>query len=158
MISNFFKFILGFTLAIAVLLGSGITIALYFFNRTTILPEKPIFANDPSQLKSKKQKINQAKATSTSKPKSNSKSNPKPTPKPTPTSLPPGAYLARVTWPQGLSIRAQPALGAKNVGGIPVNQKVIILQTSQDKRWQKIRVEGSSQEGWVKAGNTKRID
>jgi hypothetical protein len=38
------------------------------------------------------------------------------------------------------------------------NQKIIILEESEDKGWQKIRLEGSEQEGWVKAGNTEKVD
>jgi hypothetical protein len=153
-ISSFLKLILGFTLAIAVLLGSGVTIALYFVNRTAVPPEKPMFANDNPQPKPKPEtpKATPVKATST----------PKPTPKPTPTekpdTLPPGAYEAIVTWPQGLSIRDQPSLNANSIGGVAVNSTLIILGESQDKNWQKIRVADTDQEGWVKAGNTKRVE
>ncbi|WP_323808708.1 hypothetical protein [Nostoc sphaeroides] len=33
-----------------------------------------------------------------------------------------------------------------------------MLEENQDKSWQKIRLEGSEQEGWVKAGNTQKVD
>ena len=153
-ISGFLKLILGFSLAIAVLLGSGVTIALYFINRTAVQPEKPIFANDRPKGITQKPKATPVKNTSTSK----SKPTPKPTPKKTAKPLPPGAYEARVTWPQGLSIRDQPSLNGKSVGGVAVNRKLIILGTSNDKRWQKIRVADTNQEGWVKAGNTRRLE
>lgn len=156
-ISGVLKLILGFVLAIAVLLGSGLTIALYFVNRTAISPEKPLFANDNPPPKSEKPKATPAKNTSTSKPKSTPKSTPKPTPKETPKKLPPGAYKATVTWPQGLSIRDKPGLDASSIGGVAVNKTVIILEESEDKNWQKIRVEDTEQEGWVKAGNTKKV-
>ncbi|MEA5554418.1 SH3 domain-containing protein [Anabaena cylindrica UHCC 0172] len=148
MIVGVFKYILGFLLAIAVLLGSGLTIALYFVNRTAIPPERPKFANDNPKPKPDKPKATQVKATPTSTP----------TPTKSPKSLPAGAYQALVTWPQGLSMRDQPTIDAKSIGGVAANQKVIILETSQDKNWQKIRVEGSDQEGWVKAGNTKKVE
>ncbi|NET02144.1 MAG: SH3 domain-containing protein [Sphaerospermopsis sp. SIO1G2] len=152
MISGFLKFILGFVLAIAVLLGSGLTIALYFVNRTSVPPEKPLFANDnpPSEPKSETPKATPVKNTSTPKPK--------PTPTKTPKKLPPGAYKARVTWPQGLSIRDKPSLNANTIGGVAANKILIILEDSQDKRWQKIRVEDTEQEGWVKAGNTRKLE
>ncbi|TAF07935.1 MAG: SH3 domain-containing protein [Nostocales cyanobacterium] len=158
MLSGLLKLILGFLLAIAVLLGSGVTIALYFVNRTAIPPEKPMFANDNPKPKPDKPKVAQVKTTS--KPQSSPKPTPTPTPTPTksPQSLPPGAYQAIVTWPQGLSMRDQPTLDAQSVGGVGGNQKVIILEESQDKNWQKVRIEGSDQEGWVKAGNTKRVE
>ncbi|MBE9058518.1 SH3 domain-containing protein [Sphaerospermopsis sp. LEGE 08334] len=164
MISGFFKLILGFVLAIAVLLGSGLTIALYFVNRTALPPEKPMFANDNPQPKVDKPKVTPVKATSTSKPTptSSPKPSPSPTPTPTPTespdTLPPGAYQAIVTWPQGLSMRDQPASDAQSIGGVGGNQKVIILEESADKNWQKIRIAGTDKEGWVKAGNTKRVE
>ncbi|WP_353933229.1 SH3 domain-containing protein [Okeanomitos corallinicola TIOX110] len=156
MISGLLKLILGFVLAIAVLLGSGLTVALYFVNRTAVPPEKPLFANDnpPPKPKSEQPKATPAKSTSTSKPK--------PTPKATPTekpkTLPPGAYKATITWPQGLSIRDKPGLDASSIGGVAANKTVIILEESQDKNWQKIRVEDTEQEGWVKAGNTKKVE
>jgi cytoskeletal protein RodZ len=156
MIIGVFKYILGFLLAIAVLLGSGLTIALYFVNRTAVPPERPKFANDNPKPKPQKPKAVKVKAT----PKSETKTTSDPTPTPTesPKPLPPGAYQATVTWPQGLSIRDQPTLDAKSVGGVAANQKVIILEESPDKNWQKIRIEGSDQEGWVKIGNTKRVE
>jgi cytoskeletal protein RodZ len=160
-VSGFFKLILGFVLAIAVLLGSGLTIALYFVNRTAVPPEKPMFANDNPKPKTDKPKTTPAKATSTSKPTPSSSPSPSPTPTPTPTEspeLPPGAYKATVTWPQGLSIRDKPTLDAQSIGGVAANQKVIILEESSDKNWQKIRIEGTNQEGWVKAGNTKKAE
>ncbi|MBD2292314.1 SH3 domain-containing protein [Anabaena sphaerica FACHB-251] len=158
MLSGFFKLILGFLLAIAVLLGSGLTIALYFVNRTAIPPEKPTYANDNPKPKADKPKVAEVKDTSTPKPTPTSTPSPTPTPTESPDSLPPGAYKAVVTWPQGLSMRDKPTLDAQSVGGVGANEKLIILEESQDKNWQKIRIEGTDKEGWVKAGNTKRVE
>ncbi|MEO3704051.1 SH3 domain-containing protein [Trichormus azollae] len=169
MLSGLLKLILGFVLAITVLLGSGLTIALYFVNRTAIPPARPKFANDNPQTKPDKPKVTQVKATSTPKPTPSSTASPTPsfttsptsptsTPTESPDSLPPGAYQGIVTWSQGLSMRDQPTLGAQSVGGVGANQKVIILEESPDKNWQKIRIEGTDKEGWVKAHNTKRVD
>jgi cytoskeletal protein RodZ len=169
MLSGLLKLILGFVLAIAVLLGSGLTIALYFVNRTAIPPARPKFANDNPQTKPDKRKVTQVKATSTPKPTPSSTASPTPsfttsptsptsTPTESPDSLPPGAYQGIVTWSQGLSMRDQPTLDAQSVGGVGANQKVIILEESPDKNWQKIRIEGTDKEGWVKARNTKRVD
>jgi cytoskeletal protein RodZ len=157
-ISGFFKLILGFVLAIAVLLGSGLTIALYFVNRTAMPPEKPMFANDNPKPKVDKPKDTPIKATTTPKPSPTTTPSPKPTPTKTPDTLPPGAYQAIVTWPQGLSLRDQPTADGQSVGGVGGNQKVIILEQSTDQKWQKIRIAGTDQEGWVKAGNTKRVE
>ncbi|BAZ48102.1 hypothetical protein NIES4103_07070 [Nostoc sp. NIES-4103] len=160
MLSGLLKFILGFFLAIAVLIGSGVAVGLYFMNRTAIPPAKPIFANDHPSLQNKP-----PKATDTETKDSSSKAEPTTTPSATPSdsptdsaSLPPGAYRGRVTWSQGLSLRAEPSQDAERVGGVGVNEKIIVLEESQDKGWQKIRVENSKQEGWVKIGNTERVE
>ncbi|BAY25776.1 hypothetical protein NIES2100_55840 [Calothrix sp. NIES-2100] len=165
MFSNVLKFILGFLLAIAILIGSGVATALYFMNRTAIPPTKPIFSNDhPSQRTQSPKPTEKVAKTTESSPEA----SPSPTPSPTPTEtpkaeespkpLPAGAYRGKVTWPQGLSLRTEPKQDAQRVGGIGFNQKVVILEESDDKVWQKIRQEETNQEGWVKAGNTQRAD
>ncbi|MCC5635755.1 SH3 domain-containing protein [Nostoc sp. CHAB 5844] len=156
MLSGLLKLILGFVLAIAVLLGTGLTVALYFVNRTAIPPTKPIFANDNPSLK------NQAAKEANDKSAPTSTTEPEPETSPTPTKsveeLPPGAYQGRVTWSQGLSLRAEPSQEAQKVGGVTFNQKIIVLQENPDKTWVKIRLEGSEQEGWVKVGNIERVN
>ncbi|NJM72807.1 MAG: SH3 domain-containing protein [Scytonema sp. RU_4_4] len=169
MIVNVLKYTLGILLAIAILAGGGIATGLYLMNRTSILPTKPIFANDSSSVKGQNPKATVVKgAKETSTPKAKGEASPKPTPKPTPSpkaaespkSLPPGAYQARVTWNQGLILRAEPNQDAERIGGIGFNARVIVLEQSDDNVWQKIRIEGdeSKQEGWVKAGNTQKVD
>ncbi|AUB39962.1 hypothetical protein COO91_05958 [Nostoc flagelliforme CCNUN1] len=167
MLSGLTKFILGFFLAIAVLIGGSAAIALYFMNRTGIAPAKPVFSNDSPSVKAQAPKAIQpggAKPTLTpgTKAESSPSSTPAPTesPKATPSAkpLPSGAYRGRVTWAEGLSLRSQPNQEAEKIGGVAFNQKIIILEQSQDKSWQKIRLEGSEQEGWVKAGNTQKVD
>ncbi|MBD6616040.1 SH3 domain-containing protein [Komarekiella sp. 'clone 1'] len=169
MLSGLLKFTLGFFLAIAVLIGGGVATALYFINRTAIPPAKPIFANDSPAVKAQAPK---AKETGASNPTSTSgaaiKSSPSSTSTPSPTEspktvqsskpLPPGTYRGRVSWAEGLSLRAEPNQAAQRIGGVGFNQKIIILEESEDKTWQKIRVEASEQEGWVKAGNTEKVD
>ncbi|BAY93264.1 MULTISPECIES: SH3 domain-containing protein [unclassified Tolypothrix] len=165
MFSNLLKFILGFLLAIAILIGTGVATALYFMNRTAIPPAKPIFANDHPSQRIQSPKATEATATKTeSQPKATSTATPTPaateTPKPeeSPKPLPPGAYQGKVTWNQGLSLRAEPKQDAERVGGVGFNQKVIVLEESDDKLWQKIRQEDTNQEGWVKAGNTEKLE
>ncbi|MBW4559984.1 MAG: SH3 domain-containing protein [Mojavia pulchra JT2-VF2] len=164
MLSGLLKFILGFFLAIAILIGSGVAAALYFMNRTAIPPTKPIFANDHPALRTQSPKATVVEATNTSQPEPSSSptpsANPTESPKAqeSPKPLPPGAYLGTVTWSQGLSLRAEPKQDAQRVGGAAFNQKVVILEESQDKAWQKIRLENGEQEGWVKIGNTKKIE
>ncbi|MBD2437966.1 SH3 domain-containing protein [Nostoc sp. FACHB-110] len=161
MLSGLLKLILGFILAIAVLLGTGLTVALYFVNRTAIPPAKPIFANDNPSLKN--QTTQEAKTASTSEnspePSATSQSTSTPTPTKTPDEeLPKGAYPGRVTWSEGLSLRAEPTQEAEKVGGVAFNQKIIVLEENPDKSWVKIRIEGSKEEGWVKIGNIERTN
>ncbi|MGJ5633485.1 SH3 domain-containing protein [Nostoc sp. CALU 1950] len=154
MLSGLTKFILGFFLAIAVLIGGGAAIALYFMNRTGIPPAKPVYSNDSPSVKAQAPKATQAQLSPSST------STPTESPKATPTAkpLPSGAYRGRVTWADGLSLRSQPNQEAERIGGVAFNQKIIVLEESGDKGWQKIRLEGSEQEGWVKAGNTEKVD
>lgn len=98
MFSALLKFILGILLAIAVLLGSGVAVGLYFMNRTAIPPTKPMYANDTPALKdpdSKKKKIEPI-----STPQAKPEKNPTPSASPTETEkpLPKGAYKGRITW------------------------------------------------------------
>ncbi|RCJ24161.1 peptide-binding protein [Nostoc sp. ATCC 43529] len=167
MLSGLVKYILGFFLAIAVLIGSGVAVALYFMNRTGIPPAKPIFSNDSPSVKAQAPKATEpggkptstpsaTKSPSSTTPTPSSTESPQPTPSPTP--LPSGAYRGRVSWAEGLSLRAQPNQDAERIGGVGFNQKIIVLEESEDKAWQKIRLEDSGQEGWVKAGNTEKTD
>ncbi|MGI2905328.1 SH3 domain-containing protein [Tolypothrix sp. VBCCA 56010] len=163
-ISNVLKYILGIFLAIVVLIGGGVATALYFMNRTAIAPAKPIFANDSPEIKAQAPKTPGASPALTPTPVEAQ------TPKPNPTltlspdtaeskkPLPPGAYPARVSWSQGLILRAEAKQDAERVGGVGFNQKIFVLEESADKVWQKIRLEGSDTEGWVKAGNTQKVD
>jgi len=161
MLSGLLKYILGIFLAIAVLVGGGVAVALYFMNRTGIPPAKPVFSNDSPSVKAQAPKATDPTPTPTST-KSPSGATPTPTPTespqatPSPTPLPSGAYRGRVTWAEGLSLRAQPNQDGERIGGVGFNQKIIVLEESEDKAWQKIRLEDSGQEGWVKAGNTEK--
>ncbi|MBF2066653.1 MAG: SH3 domain-containing protein [Calothrix sp. C42_A2020_038] len=177
MVLNLFKYLLGFVLAIAILVGSGVATTLYFINQTSRIPPKPIYANDdpkvrasaglstrpqdsktPSAAKSPVAKEDKVVSVTVPKPTPSitAEATPKPTITDEPPKLPPGAYNARVTWSQGLSLRSQPNTDAERVGGVGFNEKVIVIEESQDKVWQKVRIESTNQEGWVKAGNTKK--
>ncbi len=70
--------------------------------------------------------------------------------------LPANSYYAVVTWPEGLSLRAEPSVDAERVGGIEYNSKIAILEDSNDGKWQRVMLPWNQQEGWVKGGNTKR--
>ncbi|WP_238987126.1 SH3 domain-containing protein [Lyngbya aestuarii] len=144
---NLLKFLVGFFLAIVILAGASVAAALYFAARLTELPERPTFENDTSPT---------AQTASTP---------PKPTtPKPTPTppaapKLPEGAYRAVVVQPIGLILRDSPSFEATRIGGVGYEEKVIVLEESEDKNWQRVQAEeDSNRVGWVKGGNTEALE
>ena len=124
--SGLVKLVLGFVIAITLLVSGSVALALIFINRASSPPPKPIFANDSSTVK---------KAANITKPKTSiaTKENPKTKPSP----LASGSYPARVTWNQGLSLRAEPSLDAERIGSLDYNQKVIVLQQSKTKNGSK---------------------
>ncbi len=151
------KLVLGISLAIVILMCGGVAAALYFMNKKSTPPPKPIFANDKPTLvahRSVSKKQAKSKLTSVAKPSE------QPSPSETPSSqqLEPGAYRARVTWSDGLSLRSKPDSGAEAVGSLAYNQEIVVLAESDDKNWQRVRLEDSGKEGWVKAGNTQRAE
>jgi len=153
-LSGLFKFILGFFLGILFLAFCGVGAAYYFWTRLSITPAKPIFAEEqPKKLPTAKK----ASVTQASKPKLSSK--PRPTPSKSPVkALPPGAYKARVTWPEGLSLRDAPTLESNRIGGVAANQEVFVLKQSDDGKWQQVRLVEDNQEGWIKTGNTEKAN
>ncbi|MBD2006566.1 MULTISPECIES: SH3 domain-containing protein [Cyanophyceae] len=149
--SGLVKFLIGFFLAISLLLVAGGATAYYFLTKLSTPPAKPMYANDKSVLKAK------AAASASKKPTPASSAPASPTPTAS-TPLEPGAYIASVTWPEGLSLRENPSLEASRVGGVGFNQRVVVIKESDDKRWQQVRLENGEQQGWIKAGNVKRVD
>ncbi|MBD1834641.1 SH3 domain-containing protein [Cyanobacteria bacterium FACHB-472] len=149
--SGLVKFLIGFFLAISLLVVASGATAYYFLTKLSTPPAKPMYANDKSVLKAKAAAIASKKPTSASSAPAS----------PTPTAsapLEPGAYIASVTWPEGLSLRENPSLEASRVGGVGFNQRVVVIKESDDKRWQQVRLENGEQQGWIKAGNVKRVD
>ncbi|MFW6263944.1 MAG: SH3 domain-containing protein [Cyanobacteriota bacterium] len=166
-ISSFLQFIIGVIVGLVLLAAGAFGIGYFIFMRMAVNPPQPIFAEErPKPV--------------TAKPAETTASSPKnsaPT-KPTDSAstateaekaeeeqevedeetLEPGAYKARVTWPQGLSVRAEATTNAERVGGVGYNAEIIILKDSEDKNWQQIRIPSSGQEGWVKAGNVEKVE
>ncbi|MDX2272613.1 MAG: SH3 domain-containing protein [Cyanobacteriota bacterium] len=73
------------------------------------------------------------------------------TPPPQPVTIGAGSQ-GRVIEPIGLALRAEPQADGQYLGGIPVNEIVIVLEVSSDGRWQRVRRQ-TGEEGWIKAGN-----
>ena len=145
-----FKFLVGFLLAIVLMTGASVAAALYIAAKLTTLPERPVFPNDKTAVQ-----IAGAKPTPTAKasPVSDSSSD-TPSPKP----LEPGTYRALITQPIGLILRDSASRDANRIGGVGYKEKVVVLEDSPDKEWQRIRLEDGSRDGWVKGGNTEKIE
>lgn len=151
-LSGIFQVLIGFVFGIALLAASGAVGAYYFWTKLSVVPTKPVFAEERVKPSSVAKKASFAIASS-------SKSNNPPTPKKLPPKeLPPGAYKARVTWPEGLSLRDAPNLESNRIGGVAFNQEVFVLKLSDDRRWQQVRLADGEQEGWIKAGNTQKAN
>lgn len=139
--SSVSKVLLGLLVAIGLIAGGGFIAARIVIAKYSALPPKPIYPNDAPAAKS-------ARATATKS------KTAEPTPTDTPAKpLPPGATEARVTQPIGLILRDSPNGG--QIGGIEYNDRVVVLETSPDGGWQKVRLPSSDREGWVKAGNVE---
>lgn len=153
--STLVKLFLGVVIAIALLVTGSVALALIFINRAATPPPKPIFANDTATVK-KQAKVSTSSAAAKSTVAAKPSANPSPS-KPAASPLASGTYAARVTWEQGLSIRSEPSLESERIGSVDYNQQVIVLEESQDQKWQRIRLDDDELQGWVKAGNTERV-
>lgn len=146
------RFLLGSTLGILILVAIAAGAGYLFLRQFSTAPPKPIFANDPEAVKES------AETGSTQNESTPTKSESTPSASASPQQAnETDGYQAQVVYPQGLILRDTPTLDANQVGGVGYEQTVTVLADSQDKQWQQIRLE-SGQEGWVKAGNTQRID
>jgi hypothetical protein len=151
-LSGIAKFLIGFILGVALLAGSAAVAAYYFWTQLSTLPTKPVFPEEKSKTSPSAKKTSSPTA-------SQSGSNKQPTStKLPPKELPPGAYKVRVNWSQGLILRDAPGPDATRIGGVTFNQELIVLKESDDQKWQKVRFAESDQEGWIKAGNTERVN
>lgn len=142
-----FKFLVGFLLAIVLMAGASVAAALYFAAKLTTAPERPVFPNDKTAVQ-----IAGAKSTAKASPVSTSSDSPSAKP------LEPGAYRAMVTQPIGLILRDTANRDSNRIGGVGYKEKVVVLEDSPDKEWQRIRVEDGNREGWVKGGNTEKVE
>ena len=157
--SGFLQFIIGFVLGI-IFFSAGIAGGAYFFlTRVGVNPPEPVFSEEEKSSDNTELKTGESTSKSTQETREETtSSSTKPTEEPAQETLPPGAYRARVTWSTGLSLRAEPSIGAERIGGVGYNWELIVLSVSQDQNWQKVRIPSSGQEGWVKAGNTAKIE
>lgn len=160
-ISSFFQFVIGFTLGVSIFVGSVASVGYVFFTKLTATPEKPIFSEEKSNPVNQEPKstVTEKKEDAPSPQASQSSQSPDTSSDQELEleSLPNGAYRAIVTWSDGLSLRAEPSTDADRIGSILYNSKIIVLQDSEDGKWQKIRIPSNQTEGWIKAGNIKKM-
>ena len=156
-ISGFFQFIIGFILG-TIFFTAGVGGGIYFFlSKMSVDPSKPVYSEEKSETVAKNQP-SQANTNTNNNSYSifhNNKIQESPRKN---EDLLSGTYRARVTWPTGLSLRAFPDQNAERIGGVGYNWEIIILSYSDDRKWQKVRILSSGQEGWVKAGNVEKIE
>jgi hypothetical protein len=139
------KFLLGFTLAVAILFGAGVVFTNFVIGRLSTLPARPTFPNDIQPKSSAAQ--NAPKTTADGAVKA---------PEPA-IAAPAEGYAAKVTQPIGLLVREEPSADSGQVDGVALDDQVTVLETSSDGEWQRIKTSNGT-EGWVKGGNTEKLN
>jgi hypothetical protein len=139
------KFLLGFTLAVAILFGAGVVFTNFVIGRLSTLPARPTFPNDIQPKTSAAQNAPQPSPDAAAK-----------TPEPA-IAAPVVGYAAKVTQPIGLLVREEPSADSNQVDGVALDDQVTVLETSSDGEWQRIKT-GNGTEGWVKGGNTEKLN
>ena len=150
--SHLVKILSGVFLAIALMVGGCFFAAQYVIAQFTALPPKPTFPNDNAAVKPAAQTA-PAASSAAAQPSPKSSASPTPSPKPSETA----GYHARITLAQGLNLRESPSRDAARIGGVAGNARITVLEESPDGAWQRVKLEGSGLEGWVKAGYTERV-
>lgn len=157
------QFILGFVLGISIIAGTSGAIIFAYYAKMSKLPKKPVFSTatqtapqadiepiEPSKPLESTISDNPELKTEPETPSTEENQDSE-------SELPPNAYRAVVTWPEGLSLRAEPDADAERIGGIENKATIIILEDSADGRWQRVRLPWNDREGWIKGGNIEKI-
>jgi len=166
-LSGLLQFMVGFVLGVAILVGGATAVAYMLLSGMNSNPPKPVFTEEKKE-ETKEEKA--AKSIPTTpvqeQPQAEVKESPTaaPAPKVAPNPSPEArkkettseGYQARVTWQSGLSLRSQPTSESTRLGGLDYNTKVIVVGTSSDGQWQRVRL-SDGREGWIKAGNISRV-
>ncbi|TAD77203.1 MAG: SH3 domain-containing protein [Oscillatoriales cyanobacterium] len=135
----------GIAIAIAFIAAGGVIAVRYIVTQIATAPPRPAFTNDPKP------------GAITAPAPAAIVAAPAPV-VPSPSPLPPGSYRARVTQPIGLVLRSAPNRSGARLGSVDYNDRVIVLGNSPDRRWQQVRLGETGPEGWVRSGNTRRVD
>lgn len=150
-LSGIAKFFIGFLLGIALLAGCSAAAVYYFWTQLSIVPSRPTFTEEkPQPAPAAKKATSTGAKTAANRSAAVIKAPPK--------ELPAGAYKARVSWSEGLILRDAATSDAARIGGVAFNQEVFVLQESPDQRWQKVRAVDGELEGWIKSGNTEKLN
>jgi hypothetical protein len=156
------QFILGFILGIGVMAGISGTIIFAYYAKMSAVPKKPVFPEPIAEQTAPSntadidiEPIEPLESTTKDSLESEETTPPAEDAK-AEVELPPNAYRASVTWPEGLSLRAEPDADAERIGGIENKAMIIILEDSADGQWQRVRLPWNDQEGWIKGGNTQK--
>jgi len=140
------QFLLGFILGLLITAGVTAGIAFFILSKLAKTPPKPLFAQTVSPLVAQEQITTESLQTQTEE-----------TETPAVEAQEEG-YRARVTWSDGLTVRSEPTVDSERLGGVEYDQELIVLETNPEETWQRIRLLDSNVQGWVKAGNLRKID
>jgi hypothetical protein len=154
------QFILGFLLGIGAIAGISGAIIFAYYAKMSVLPKKPVFPEvtpPPETATAPAEESIEPLESTTSAPKEERANSDQDSTQDLAEDLPSNAYRAVVTWPEGLSLRAEPEADAERIGGIEDEATIIILEDSPDGKWQRVRLPGNGQEGWIKGGNTEKL-
>jgi uncharacterized protein YgiM (DUF1202 family) len=142
------QFVLGFLLGLLITAGVTAGIAFFILTKLAKTPPKPLFAETISP------RVAQEQITTGSLPTQTEETE---TPAIEVEAQEEG-YRARVTWSDGLTVRSEPTVDSERLGGVEYDQELIVLETNPEETWQRIRLLDSNVQGWVKAGNLRKID
>lgn len=158
--SRIFQLLLGIVVGLTLVVGGAAATSYYFLSRLAEDPPRPVFSEETPKAEPQESPA----ATQAETPGEEAETaTPEPSPSPEPPEEDPeelkgNEYRARVTWPEGLSLRDNPQADSERIGGIAYNKEMIVMEESSDGEWQKVRLPGSGQEGWVKAGNAEKVE
>ncbi len=151
------KLLLGLFFALMLLSLASVAAARYFMAKLAVLPDRPTFENDVALVADVETEPTEA----TDETEAETEAEAPPTEPETPVADPalePGAYTAMVTQPIGLVLRDGPGTQYNQMGGIENNERMVVLEESEDRQWLRVRIPSTSQEGWVRAGNSRRLE
>ena len=163
-ISRLLQFIIGFIVGISILGGVGFAAGYYFFTKMAATPPRPVFAEEQNKDKTsegdsagEEKEESKTDVAATEEEEEQEKQEGKEEEEKE-EELEPGAYKAKVNWPEGLILRDKPGEDAEQLSGIAFDEEVIVLKESEDGRWQQVRIPNSDRQGWIKGGNVDKVE